>query len=266
MSIISPVEKGTFLKLFNRGGYVLNLSTNDFDIFTLESIGLALCEHYGLSKGKSLSAYVREADEDKVIKLFNDLLTYYEIHFLNEIENNEEYSVYFRKCKSVMGRAFSKSTSYVPSAEELKIKFSSEYISAQIDLMINMQKENPTEAIGKAKELLESCCKTILEDQGIVPDKNWNINRLTDETMKTLKITPHDIPDSAPEAIAIKGILGNLRTIASNLATIRNTYGSGHGKSSSYKGLEERHAKLAVGSSITLVNYLWDSRERREMS
>ena len=26
-----------------------------------------------------------------------------------------------------------------------------------------MQSENPTEAIGKSKELIESCCKTILE-------------------------------------------------------------------------------------------------------
>ena len=43
---------------------------------------------------------------------------------------------------------------------------------------------------------------------------------------------------------------------------LRNKYGSGHGKSSSYKGLQERHAKLAIGASITLVNFLWDSNER----
>ena len=33
-------------------------------------------------------------------------------------------------------------------------------------------------------------------------------------------------------------------------------------KSASYKGLEERHAKLAVGSSITLVEFLWCTHER----
>ncbi|POO88177.1 hypothetical protein C1H57_25205, partial [Clostridium sp. 2-1] len=45
-----------FLKLFNRGGYVLNFSTNDFDVFTMSSVGVPLCEHYKESKGKSLTA------------------------------------------------------------------------------------------------------------------------------------------------------------------------------------------------------------------
>ena len=51
----------------------------------------------------------------------------------------------------------------------------------------------------------------------------------------------------------------SLKGIASQIAIIRNAYGSGHGKSASYKGLQERHAKLAIGSSVTLVNFLWDS-------
>lgn len=150
----------------------------------------------------------------------------------------------------------------VASAEKLKEKFSCEYISIQIDLMLKMQKENPTEAIGKAKELIESCCKTILEDKSISPDKKWTIVQLVDETTKLLKITPKDIPDSTPEITAIKAILGNLKAIAANVANLRNSYGTGHGKSAKYRGLEERHAKLAVGSSITLVNFLWDSHDR----
>ena len=126
-----------------------------------------------------------------------------------------------------------------------------------------MQNENPTEAIGKSKELIESCCKTILERLKVEIDKKWDIVRLVDETVKLLKITPRNIPEAVPEATAIKTILGNLKNIAVNVATLRNAYGSGHGKTASYKGLEPRHAKLAVGSSITLVNFLWDSFERQ---
>ena len=40
MGILTKVEVGTFLKLFNRGGYVLDFSTNDFDVFTMGSIGV----------------------------------------------------------------------------------------------------------------------------------------------------------------------------------------------------------------------------------
>ena len=128
--------------------------------------------------------------------------------------------------------------------------------------MLNSQSENPTESIGKAKELVESCCETILEYNGVIPNKDWKLNNLVDETMKLLEITPKHIPDTSKEANAIKAILGSLKGIATNIAIIRNAYGTGHGKSISYKGLEERHAKLAVGSSITLVNFLWDSHLR----
>lgn len=264
MAVISNVEKSAFLKLFNRGGWVLNFSTNDFDIFTMESIGIALCEKYQISKGKSLSAFANKSDDGSIIKLFSDLIEYYEIHYSDEMESeNSEYFSIYKKCRAIIDRFSSGVSSIVVSAEKLKEKFSSEYISAQIDLMIKMQKENPTEAIGKAKELIESCCKTILENKSVLPDKNWTIVQLVDETTKLLKVTPKDIPDTTPEIAAIKAILGNLKAIAQNVANLRNSYGSGHGKSSKFKGLEERHAKLAIGSSITLVNFLWDSHERK---
>lgn len=76
MAKITNIEKGAFLSLFNREGYVLNFSTDSFDVFTQNSVGLALCNHYGLSKGKSLTAYVNEASESDVIKLLSDLLKY----------------------------------------------------------------------------------------------------------------------------------------------------------------------------------------------
>ena len=42
-AVITKQEEGTLLMLFNRSGYVLNFSTNDFDVFTTNSIGEALC-------------------------------------------------------------------------------------------------------------------------------------------------------------------------------------------------------------------------------
>lgn len=258
MSKITRNEKGIFMKLFNRGGYVSNFSTNDFDVFTLESVGIALCETYKQSKGKS-----SEAAEDDIIKLLKDLLEYYEAHYEYEIENDDDYSKAYKRCKDIMERLLYNKSPLTPVAVNLKEKFSSEYLSAQIDLMLKMQSENPTEAIGKAKELVESCCKTILDENEIEWDKNWDVGQLTGETIKLLKLMPKDIPDTAPAANEMEAILGNLRAIATNLAALRNPYGSGHGKSAIYEGLEERHAKLDVGSSIILVSFLWDTHERR---
>ena len=51
---MSETDIGIIIALFNRDGYVLNFSTSKFDVFTSNSIGIALCDKFGLSKGKSL--------------------------------------------------------------------------------------------------------------------------------------------------------------------------------------------------------------------
>ncbi|MBR6130239.1 MAG: abortive infection family protein [Bacteroidales bacterium] len=268
-------EKGIFLKLFNRGGYVLDFNTADFDNFTMASVGVELCTQYKLSKGKSLNAFVNEASDELSNKLLLDLLEYYETHYPNfERErdgindpyfygiSNEVYGKYYAQCKEIALRINTNQFSSF-ATKSIKDAFTSEYINKQMEVMLESQATNPTETIGKAKELIESCCKTILENSGVTLDDDWKLNQLVDETMKLLEITPNHIPDTAKEAKAIKGILGSLKGIASQIAIIRNAYGSGHGKSASYKGLQERHAKLAIGSSVTLVNFLWDSFERK---
>ena len=50
-----------------------------------------------------------------------------------------------------------------------------------------------------------------------------------------------------------------LTGLVGGIAEYRNSWGSGHGKASDFEPLFVRHAKLAVGSSITLVEYLWDT-------
>lgn len=262
MALLTNVEKGALVKLFNRSGYVLDFSTPDFDAFTFDSIGEALCHKYGVSKGASLNKYVSEASDEDATKLLVDLFEYYELTHNKEIEGTNDYALMYKRCKSIVERVKAILAQTSLPVDKLKDRFSSEYISTQLNLMLKMQEENPTEAIGKSKELIESCCRTILDDARVEIDKDWNVVRLVDETVKLLKITPRDISDTVPGAIAIKTILGNLKNIAVNIATLRNAYGSGHGKVASYKGLETRHAKLAVGSSITLVNFLWDSYDR----
>lgn len=258
-------EVSMLLQLYNRQGYVLNFLTPDFDRFTNHVVGISLCKRYGLSKGKSLEKFVYDGTEEEVIKLFNALMEYYEAQpeYFDEINGNNSAHLLYLKCKDILKRVSNDNVILIEHAEELKKKFSSEFLNQEIDLMYKMQKVNPTEAIGKAKELIESCCKTILEQNEVEMDKKWDVGNLVDETVKLLEITPKNIPENIPEAKAMRAILGNLIAIASNMATLRNAYGSGHGKSASYKGLQERHAKLAIGSSVTLVNFLWDSFERK---
>lgn len=278
MAEITKQEEGTFLMLFIRSGYVLNFSTNDFDVFTTNSIEEALCAKYGLSKGKSLIAYLNSATDEKRFKLLSDLFHYYEDNMEYEYNENyeddlywgssisrydERYARIYKKCKTIIDRLEGGSSAIAKTADDLKGKFSSEYMSQQIELMVSMQSTNPTNAIGLAKELIESCCKTILDELGIEWSKNDDVYQLTNKAMSALNLLPANIQETDQGADAIKAILGNLRAIPTKLAEIRNPFGSGHGKSASFQGLEERHAKLAVGSSITFVDFIWSTYERQ---
>lgn len=257
-----------FTSLFNREGYVLDFSTPKFDRFTFNSIGIRLCEKYGLSKGKSLEAFCDEGEESKVITLLNDLLEYYETWFQEEInpEGNgysEKYSDLYKKCKKILTELPNNNAHMTLFAETIKEKFSSNYLNQQFDLMIEMKNQNPTEAIGKSKELIETCCKNILENEKIEFDPKSDVNTLTKLTMTTLNIHVDCVSDSNPEAKTIKKILGSLAGIAASISELRNSYGSGHGKNINFQGLTSRHADLAIGSSVTLVKYLWDTYEWR---
>ena len=147
---------------------------------------------------------------------------------------------------------------------ELKGKFNSEYIKLSIDLMEQLKETNPTEAIGKAKELIESCCKTILDYFKIQYNSTDSISKLTKQVFKELKISPEDVDESDPLYTTLKQIYGNLSGVSAGLGELRNAYGSGHGKSDDYKGLDPRYSKLAVGCATTLVTFLWDCFEQQK--
>lgn len=133
-----------------------------------------------------------------------------------------------------------------------------ERIEAAID-------KDPALAIGTAKELVESCCKTILTERNCLPAGKPELPQLIKETLRELRLLPDDIPDSAKGAETIKRMLSNLGAIVSGLAEMRNLYGSGHGRHGRARGLSPRHAKLAVGAASSLALFLFEtSRERGE--
>lgn len=276
MAVISKKDEGTLLLLYNRNGYVLDFTDNTFDVFTTASVGVAIKSKYGLSKGKSLVAYLNEANDVDRTKLLLDLFQHYEEDMEYEYNKDyediaywgssisrydEKYAKIYLRCKEIVNAVKGSGTAINQAAETLKEKFSSEYLSRQIDLMVKMQNTDPTNAIGMAKELIESCCMTVLDELGIPYTKNDDVPQLADKTLTALNLLPSNVQPTDRGADAIKAVLGNLRAIPTKLAEIRNPFGSGHGKSASFQGLEVRHAKLAVGSSITFVDFIWSTYE-----
>jgi hypothetical protein len=137
------------------------------------------------------------------------------------------------------------------------------YVAQQITRMDAAVVNDPTLAIGTAKELVETCCKTILTDRGVAFSKNADLPELVKLTSKELELTPDDIPEKSKAADTIKRLLSNLATITHGVAELRNHYGTGHGKAAGSKGLQSRHAKLAVGAASTLAVFLAETHNER---
>lgn len=141
--------------------------------------------------------------------------------------------------------------------------FDSQYIKTQTSLMYESIESAPHLAIGKAKELMETCCKTILTEQGILYNKDISLPKLMKETCKSIGLSAEDLKrDSQSYKIAAQ-ILGNFSNIAYGMAELRNLYGDGHGKEIDFQPLPPRYANLAVGASITAVQFLWDTYQER---
>ena len=156
----------------------------------------------------------------------------------------------------------------VPSAlrhvENMVKAGDTEYLVTQITRMESAIETDPELAIGTAKEMVETVCKSILEALGTTPDKGWDLARLVKEAGTALKVTPADVADDAPAAASIRKTLGSLGGIVVGVAELRNAYGTGHGKPMGAGGLRPRHARLAVGAASTLAAFLFETYEQRK--
>lgn len=152
----------------------------------------------------------------------------------------------------------------VNAAREVLSNADASYVAQQITRMEASVQNDPSLAIGTAKELVETCCKTILKARNIQLNGNPDIAQLVKMTSKELELTPDDIPEKSKAAETIKRLLSNLATITQGIAELRNHYGTGHGKDSKMKGLNPRHAKLAVGAASTLAVFLIETHLVRD--
>ena len=129
----------------------------------------------------------------------------------------------------------------------------------QIQRMYDSIEDDPALAIGTAKELVETACKTILAERDVSIDSTCDLGELVKETRKVLGLLPEDIPEAAKGAETVRRLLGSLGTIAQGLGELRNLYGTGHGKHGKARGLRQRHARLAAGAASTLVTFLFEA-------
>ena len=138
-----------------------------------------------------------------------------------------------------------------------------DWMHKEIDRIEQAIDTDPALALGTAKELLESCCKTILTKCGVSFSRSDDLPKLTKALTKEIKLVPDGIPDEAKGAEKIKLILRNLSALAQYMAELRGLYGSGHGRDGKHKGLEPRHARLAFASAVAFIDFVTETYHQR---
>jgi hypothetical protein len=195
-------------------------------------------------------------DVNKLLQLYNDNLKDdgYEIVEKSRISNKP----LFAGRQKISGQE-----SIQRKNKEITQKLNAEYVTQQINLMEASIESAPHVAIGTAKELIETCCKKILEERNVAFEKSWDLLLLMRNTNKELKLSPENIAEDKKASKTIKTILTSLSTVVHGIAELRNEYGSGHGKAAKFVGLGSRHAKLAVGAATTLAIFLLETHEMK---
>jgi len=114
-------------------------------------------------------------------------------------------------------------------------------------------RSDPAQAIGSAKELLETVLKCVLEEQG--SSSVDDIPALLKRACQRLGLDVASVNPAEPGAEMVRRILGNLGQVVVGVAQVRNVYGTGHGRVNASE-LEIAHARLVVNGAVAAATFL----------
>ena len=147
-------------------GYVLNFSDRTFADFVHEAVDVEIHSDkysiHGSSKAKKLRGFWDVESDYLVGRLLNALIDHAE---KTAHETTEEDKKKAELCRAISSRLLAGG----PSLDDLNQKAQSlnaNHLAEQIRRMKDSVETDPSLAIGTAKELIETCCKTILAECG----------------------------------------------------------------------------------------------------
>jgi hypothetical protein len=133
-----------------------------------------------------------------------------------------------------------------------------DYVSQQVTRMDAALSGDPALAIGTAKELLETVCRTILSERKIALPKDDDLPKLVRLAITSLPVIPDTIPDKKRWEKTIERFVNNLVSTGQVIAELRNEFGTGHGKQAGHQGLQVHHTKFLVHGTTAIAVFLFE--------
>lgn len=269
MSSLKSIEKQILESLLRMSnGYVLGFSDRTFaDFFKDYRVDIYSDKYHSSersgSKANRLRAFWDIESDSLVADVLQGLL---EHSYLENSESFHQPMKQWEDCEGIIKRLQATKVS-LDSLKKVTEKLDLHSIDKQIKRMEESVEKDPDLAIGTSKELIESCCKTILHEMNIPFDeKKTDLPQLSKLTLENLKLTPETVDPKAKGAEVTKRLLGNLGQIAHGMAELRNLYGTGHGKTGKSSSLQARHARLAVSCASAFAHFVFETFEERNQS
>ncbi len=198
-------------------------------------------------------------DALKLVQHFNDQLRRDGWNLLEEEKIAGRPCFVARRIQDVRVRSVSRAQTVADSLD-------AGWMEKEIMRLENAVISDPALAIGTAKDLVETCCKTILSKRQVEFTRSADLPELTKLLAKELKLVPEGISDEVKGGKTVRLILHNLSALTQYLAELRGLYGSGHGRDGKHLGLEPRHARLAVGAAVAFIDFVTETHHQRPPS
>jgi len=142
------------------------------------------------------------------------------------------------------------------SVQQTLPKLDVEHVRQIWGLALVRKDTDPDGAITAARTLVESVCKSILDDFGISYDQDMDLPKLYRLTSEHLNLAPSQHTEKI-----FKQILGGCQSVVEGLGALRNKLGDAHGQGKLPVKPAPRHAELAVNLAGTMATYLVNTWE-----
>ena len=119
---------------------------------------------------------------------------------------------------------------------------------------------DPPEALSAACNVLESLCRTYIEDEKLTPPSRFDLPSLWTVVRKDLGFDPSKIEDDD-----LRKILSGLISTVDGVGSLRTHASRAHGQGRKNYKIEPRHARLAVHAAHTVASFVietWDKKRR----
>jgi hypothetical protein len=157
-------------------------------------------------------------------------------------------------------------TSALSSSHSLAItaaSFDFDSVQLELDRALNAAKSDPEIAVTAACSLIESVCRSILDELDQPLPAKEDISGLYRAIREPLGLSPTKEGLSAEIVNDVKSALSGLVTAVQSIGALRTHAGSAHGKSKGVRRIDTRIANLAIHSASAVALFLIETWQLR---